>query len=75
MMMKLAIKEDKEDTGDQVRYDQLINIFATSREGGSFVIEGKMIHNSEFEQPPYGFDKLSLNKMWWRAWLINHSAI
>lgn len=34
MMMKLAIKEDKEDTGDQVGYDQLINIFATSREGG-----------------------------------------
>lgn len=65
MMMKLAIKEDKEDTGDQVRNDQLINIFATSRESGGFVMEGKMIHNSEFEQTPYGFDKLSLNKMWW----------
>lgn len=75
MMMKLAIKADQEDTGVQVGYDQVINIFATSREGGGFIMEGKMIHNSEFEKPPYGFDKVRLNKMWWWAWFINHSAI
>lgn len=65
MLNLKRLKKEKIITGDQVGYDQLINIFATSREGGGFVMEGKMIHNSEFEQPPYGFDKLSLNKMWW----------
>lgn len=65
MMMKFAIKADQEDTGDQVGYDQVINIFATSREGGGFVMEGKITPSSEFEQPPYGFDKLRLKKMWW----------
>lgn len=41
MMIKLAIKADQEDTGDQVGYDQVINIFATSRKGGGLVKEGK----------------------------------
>lgn len=41
MMMKLAFKEDQDDTGGQVGYHQVINIFATSRDGGGFVVEEK----------------------------------